>query len=262
MSSKDTFAEPRLTYANQFFPMISKAERDFIIQGCSLKKRLDGRDLLEHRQLFMETGFISQSYSCRVTCDSDVFVSVKVTVDQTDTPRVDCKGPMAQIVEQTLNGPHGGLDFEKLRIMPGVCWVITIDILCLNEQGNLIDVVFMAIRGALRSTKLSKIKVEEIDGNFDFDVLDQEEDLEMEQVPVSVTLCKIGTNLVADTTTMEELCASSQVTFMVNKNGYLCGMQKGKFGCMNPSVLVEMIKVKIIYADICGYWQGQAQKNG
>lgn len=44
---------------------------------------------------------------------------------------------------------------------------------------------------------------------------------------------------------MEELCSSSRLSVIVNSQGQLCGMQKDLNGCLDPSVLVDMVEVAL-----------------
>lgn len=109
----------------------------------------------------------------------------------------------------------------------------------------MLDAVFMATRAALGNTRIPKVKVEEIDGDYDFAVED-EETLELPgyiNVPICVTLNKVGNAVLVDASLLEEQCADANISVMVNKKGYLCGMRKRGDGCMDPSMLVGMIQV-------------------
>ena len=67
--------------------MQSIAEQDFILKGIDQNVRLDGRNRMDKRELYLETGLINQaSGSCRVKVvnGSEVLVGVKVQVGDMD----------------------------------------------------------------------------------------------------------------------------------------------------------------------------------
>eukprot|EP00842_Homolaphlyctis_polyrhiza_P000358 jgi/Hompol1/1322/HPOL_005558-RA len=301
--------------------VIGESERNYITAGVESGIRADGRGPEDSRQLFLETGVITQaSGSCRVTIDwgTDVLVGVKAqvgdiesgaetaTVDDlertgnasaantdeaaqvsidaasgtlgmpgldgsNDTQRqnagrivfsVECSpsakstlsskeiddmcNEYSQILNRTLNGPHGGIDLGSLCIIPGsTCWVISVDVLILDYGGNVMDTIFMAVRGALHNTRLPKVTVEQTDGHFEFDIADEEtEPLKgRENVPVALTLSKIGSGCIVDATPIEDLCSNARVTVFANRSNNVCGLQKSGKGSLDPSILADMIEV-------------------
>lgn len=126
--------------------------------------------------------------------------------------------------------------------------MLTIDVLVLELQGNLLDVILMCVRAALINTEIPKCKVESIDGIYDFDISD-DEIVGIEgaaDLGVGVTLSFIGGDLVIDTNLEEESCADASVCIIIGKTNNLpvvCGIQKLGNGSMNPSVLQEMLQV-------------------
>ncbi|CAG8494426.1 1528_t:CDS:2 [Paraglomus occultum] len=264
--------------------LISPAEREYIINGVDHNIRADGRGRLDYRQIVVETGLISQasgSARCRLGEGTDVLVGVKVEVGQVDMEgddevirerkskrgRVICNvecSPIAsqqfagrgaddfnneltQTLDRVLNGPQGGLNLEKLCIIPGAqCWVVNIDALILDYAGNLLDMVFITTRAALHNTKVPKTIITETEDGLEFDFSDDMEDAERiegwENVPTAVTLSKIGSRHVVDATPLEELTIDARLLVTVNKDGKICGVQKGGSGSIEPSLLNEMIQ--------------------
>ena len=47
-----------------------------------------------------------------------------------------------------------------------------------------------------------------------------------ENIPISLTVSRIGNGQVVDCNAMEELCTTARVTVLTNHKGKLCGMQK------------------------------------
>ncbi|KAJ9064330.1 hypothetical protein DSO57_1031899 [Entomophthora muscae] len=205
---------------------ISPSETDFIIKGIDADMRLDGRGRLDYRPIYIETGLLPHaSGSARVQLGDgiDVVVGIKAethqinpTSDNQDSGLifvdVECSpsssqsfegrgadslnAELAQILERILSGPQGGLDLQKLCIIPGkACWCIYIDALVLGMGGNLVDALSYATHAALAETKLPATVIEDVgQGNMEFE-LDADDSKSMnlpgyENVPVIVTLSK------------------------------------------------------------------------
>lgn len=263
--------------------MISKSEKDFIVKGIQQSCRQDGRRNLDCSDFDFEIGFIEQaSGSCRLQMNgTDVLVSVKNSVEdgsisadeQVDEEdgigslqkgKVSCHiaySPSAtikrnsglihsfsQYIEKTLNGPQGGLGLSQLVIIPGVHWLLYVDILILDDNGHILDTIFMAVKGALYNTRLPPVFVESTDGMYDFTIGDSEtECLPLrENIPISTTLSFIGNQLVLDTDTMEESLDAFSVSLLINKNGNVCGIQTFS-NCMDPSRITDMLQKAVEY---------------
>ncbi|CAG8433084.1 10713_t:CDS:2 [Diversispora eburnea] len=261
--------------------LISPSELDYIIRGVDDNLRADGRGRLDYREVILETGLISQangSARCRLSKGTDVLVGVKVEIgsieiDGTDEEvaaieakrgrivcNVECSpiasqqfagrgaddinNELTQLVDRVLNGPQGGLNLEKLCIIPGEeCWIVYIDALVLDYGGNILDIIFTTIRAALHNTRVPKTVIEE---DKEVEISDDVEEWERiegwELVPISVTLNKIGTRHIVDATVLEELATKAKLSVMVNKNSKICGIQKIGGGSIEHSLLNEMLQ--------------------
>ncbi|CAG8628128.1 1799_t:CDS:2 [Acaulospora colombiana] len=260
--------------------LISPSEIDYIIQGVDDNLRADGRGCLDYREVVIETGMISQangSARCRLGEGTDVLVGVKVEIGSIEIDgadeevaaikakrgRVVCNiecSPIAslqfagrgaddinneltQTVDRVLNGPQGGINLEKLCILPGEeCWVVYIDALVLDYAGSILDTIFMTIRAALFNTRVPKTTVENNEVEISGDVEEWERIEGWEQVPVSITLNKIGSRYVVDATPLEEFTTEAKLSVTVNKSGKVCGIQKSGGGSIEHSLLNEMIQ--------------------
>ncbi|KAH8555474.1 ribosomal protein S5 domain 2-type protein [Umbelopsis sp. PMI_123] len=257
-------------------PYLSQAERHYITEGVHSDLRADGRGRLDCRALVLETGIISQaSGSARVRLGdgTDILVGVKVEIDQVEPDannvgkivcNVECSpsasqqfeghgaddlnNELTQALQRILGGPQCGINFEKLCIIKGQqCWVVYIDAMILDYSGNVFDAIFMATKAALYNTRIPKTQIQDLgDGEFEFEVLDDVEDAErldgIENIPIGVTLNKIGTGHIIDATPLEELCTEAKLTIAVNKDGQICGIQKGAEGGIEPGLMSEMIQ--------------------
>ncbi|KAG0261877.1 Exosome complex component RRP42 [Mortierella polycephala] len=142
----------------------------------------------------------------------------------------------------------GGINLSKLCIIPGQqCWILYIDALVLDYGGNLMDAILMGTRAAIFDTQIPKTEVQDLgDGQFEFEVLDDAEDTDIvegrEDMPICVTLNKVGARHIVDASPLEELCTEAKLVVAVNRSGELCGLQKGNDGGIEPSLLLEMIQ--------------------
>ncbi|KAI1300538.1 Exosome complex component RRP42 [Mortierella claussenii] len=142
----------------------------------------------------------------------------------------------------------GGINLSKLCIIPGQqCWILFVDALVMDYGGNLMDAIFMGARAAIFDTQIPKTEVQDLgDGQFEFEVLDDAEDTDIvegrEDMPICVTLNKIGARHIVDASPLEELCTEAKLVVAVNRSGELCGLQKGQDGGIEPSLLLEMIQ--------------------
>ncbi|KAJ1339576.1 hypothetical protein BSLG_005823 [Batrachochytrium salamandrivorans] len=118
-----------------------------------------------------------------------------------------------QVLNRTLNGPHGGIDLQKLCIIPGsTCWVVSVDMLIMDYGGNVLDTVLMAVRDD---------ETEVLCGR--------------ENIPVALTLSRIGSGHIVDASPLEDMCSSSKITVFVNASGYIWSTKnwKGQFGAQH-----------------------------
>ncbi|KAI7898525.1 ribosomal protein S5 domain 2-type protein [Cokeromyces recurvatus] len=255
-------------------PLISPAEKSYIEQGVEDDCRADGRARFEYRHIVLESGLLSQasgSARCRLG-DSDVLVGVKVEIGEVDPTRpnqgrlvcnVECSPSASQqfegrgadeinntltlALDRVFSGPQSGLDLESLCIIPNQqCWIIYIDAMVMDAAGNLLDCIVMTTRAALHNTRIPKTQLIDLeDGDVEFEIVDDVEEAEplkgWQNLPVTITLYKIGQRYVIDPTSLEELCSQVTLTVGVNRLGQVCGIKKGGRGSLEPSLLNEMV---------------------
>lgn len=99
----------------------------------------------------------------------------------------------------------------------------------------------------MRSFRIPKIEVADGEIEVAEDPLDTTR-LDISQVPVSVTLCKIGSRFIVDASAEEELCVGVRLMVGVNKKGNVISTQMGghgfgqECGGVEPTALVEMLQ--------------------
>jgi exosome complex component RRP42 len=131
------------------------------------------------------------------------------------------------------------IDLDKLCIVEGkYVWTIYVDILVLDSGGNLFDIIILAAYTALCNTKIPNVEIipAETIEETEFDIIDDPAaatSLDVASVPVCITLSKMGTRYVVDTTLEEEACVDSKLLISVKRNGTICGMQKTGMGAID-----------------------------
>ncbi|MBW2989781.1 exosome complex protein Rrp42 [Candidatus Woesearchaeota archaeon] len=228
--------------------------------------RLDGRKPLEYRKpVKVEPGFTSTAEgSCKVTIgDTEVLAGVKMEVgtpypDRPGEGTIICgaellplsnpefeSGPpgiqaieLARIVDRGIRESKT-IDFKKLCIKEGEkVWLILIDVISLNDSGNLFDASALAAYGALQNAVFPK---------FDGEKADYKEKtnkkLELKNMPLSVTVCKIGNTFIVDPITEEEKAIDARLTVATLEDGTLCALQKGGEMPLSPEDISKMVGI-------------------
>ncbi|MEM5804571.1 MAG: RNA-binding protein, partial [Candidatus Aenigmatarchaeota archaeon] len=122
------------------------------------------------------------------------------------------------------------IDMEKLCIKPNEkVWAVHIDIHVLDHDGNLMDACGLAAIAALLTTRMPDYDIENEKIIKDTPV-EKRKRLPVKDVPVPVTVSKIGSSLVLDACLEEEEARDCQLTVTTTKNGELCAMQKAGVG--------------------------------
>jgi exosome complex component RRP42 len=217
-------------------------------------KRLDGRGIMETRELMVETGVIQKAEgSSRVKLgNTEVIAGAKVSLG-TPFPDTPDKGLLVVSAEVLpLASPYaepgppdestielarvadrgvresGMIDVTKLVLVPGKhVYAVFVDVSILNVDGNLFDAVSYSVVSALLTTKVPKYIVDE-----NGQPMKSEEivPLPIQTVPVSVTMARIGDVLVVDPSAEEEAVMESRITLVTDSNGNICAGQKGMPG--------------------------------
>jgi len=125
-----------------------------------------------------------------------------------------------------------------------------VDALVLDSTGNLFDAISIATRAALHTTEMPLVTVVEGVGSGDFELEldgDRVVPLPLIQVPVFVTLTRVGNVAIVDASLEEEQCSGCRVAFAVNKLGHICTTQKG-----NGVVTVHQFQQMMMDASVIG----------
>jgi len=231
-------------------------------------KRLDGRKPLDYRKpVKVEYGFTKTAEgSAKVTIgETEVLCGIKVEVgtpypDRQDEGTIICgaellplsnpefeSGPpgiqaveLARVVDRGIRESKT-IDFKKLCIKKGEkVWLILIDVITLNDAGNLFDASSLAAYAALQDFTFPKFDGEKVDYKEK-----TKEKLKLNNSPLSVTVCMIGKKFIVDPTTEEEKIIDARLTVATLEDGTLCAMQKGGDTPLTSEDISKMIDIGV-----------------
>jgi|SRR3989338_5352775 len=242
--------------------------RSHIIGLLNSNIRLDGRRLTDYRKpVEAEHDVIKTAEgSAKVRIgETEVMVGVKLEVgkpypDNPDegtiivgaellpmsNPEFELGPPGIQAIELARVVDRGireskALDFKKLCITAGEkVWLVVIDICPINDAGNLLDAASLAAITALKHTKFPAFDGEKIDYKTKTD-----KSLELEKVPIAVTVIKIGEKLIVDPDTEEEMVVDARLTVSSIEDGTLCALQKGGDFPLTTEDISKMLDIGI-----------------
>lgn len=234
-------------------------------------KRLDGRKVDEYRDIVVEDGVSENSASAvRVKFGkTEVFAGVHVALatPYPDSPdegtfmtsaelhpmaseEFDIGRPginaieLARVIDRGIR-ESGFIDFKKLCIEEGEkVWQVFVDIVALNDDGNLLDVAGLAALIALGRAKMPIYNKEEgkVDGYGD-DGMPLNEDV----LSFSMTFHKVGKKIVMDVGKDEEAISKFRLTVAIGADekgeARITAMQKGKEGTINDEDMENILKL-------------------
>lgn len=244
--------------------------KDAIAQLAAAQKRLDGRKLEEYRQpLVIETDISwTAEGSAKVQIgDTVIMAGVKLSIEKpyNDTPdeggiMINTEllplsspdyepGPpgikaveLARVVDRGIREAQA-IDLKKLCITPGEkAWFVTIDIISINDAGNLFDAAGLASLAALRSAHFPV--VDEKTGAIDYKQKTATS-LPLRKEPLPVTIYKINNSMLVDPTREEEETAQARLTVASDARGTISAMQKGGVEPLSVEEISSMIDLAI-----------------
>lgn len=227
--------------------------------------RYDGRKFGQIRPLKVELGVSRNAEgSAKVTLgETVVFAGVKMAVEKPydDTadrgnlmvnaeltplaspefesgPPSDWAIEISRVVDRTLREGKA-VDLKKLCITEGeAVWSLMVDIVPVNDAGNLIDAAAIAAVAALGDAKFPVLE----EGNK-VNYKNHAKSVKLDAKPVMVTVYKIAGKLVVDPDYEEEAGKEGRVSIGVLSDGTICAMQKGDDAPFTANEISESLKL-------------------
>lgn len=230
---------------------LSNCERVFLLKSIEAKKRLDGRQTYDYRNLKITFG---TDFGCCTVCLGKTRVLAQVSCEL--VPPKDARpteglvffnlelSPMASPSFQsnrhsellvTLNRQlerclrnSRCIDTESLCVISGEkVWQIRVDVHVLNHDGNLMDAASVAAISALSHFKRPEVAIQ----GRDVTVFSSEErdpvPLSVYHMPICVSFAffQQGTYLLVDPCEKEELVMDGLLVIAMNKHREICSIQ-------------------------------------
>ncbi|MBI2669337.1 exosome complex protein Rrp42 [Candidatus Woesearchaeota archaeon] len=226
--------------------------KETIAQLALQDKRLDGRGLTEYRTpIAIETNISKTAEgSVRVQIGQTIILAgLKMAIEKpyNDTPDeggiminaelVPLSGPqyepgppgkkaveLARVVDRGIREAKA-IDMKKLCLVQGEkAWFITIDLVTLNDAGNLLDAAGLAALAVLKEAVFPAY--EPHTGVIDYKTK-TDQHLPLIKEPLPVTVYKISGQLLVDLTSQEEDAFEARLTVASDEKGILSALQKG-----------------------------------
>ncbi len=256
--------------------------KETISQLAAEGKRMDGRSLTDYRQpITIETDISwTAEGSAKVQIgETVVMAGVKLSLEKpyNDTP--DEGGIMVNAELLPLSsteyepGPPGikaielarvtdrgireakAIDVKKLCLEPGEkAWFIVVDIITINDAGNLFDAAGLAALAALKVARFPTVDAET--GAIDYkNKTDQA--LPLLKEPLPVTVYKVNGKLLVDPTTEEENSNEARLTVASDEKNTISALQKGGEA---PLTIVEIGEIVELALEKARFLRGELNK--
>ncbi len=250
---------------------IPSLQREKIIEYLAEGKRFDGRAPEQYRDLKVEMG-VSKNAESSVKVSlgkTEVLVGVKLglAVPYPDSPdegtfMVSAEmHPMAsnhfemgrpginaiELSRVTDRGirESGLIDVKKLCIEEGEkVWQVFVDIVALNDDGNMFDAASLGAIIALGNAKMPIYNKKE--DKIDFELTKDSLPLNKEVLSFSMTFHKVGDKIVADVSDEEEVISDFRLTVAMGDNKgepRITAMQKGKEGVITDEDMETILNL-------------------
>ncbi len=242
---------------------MTKETREHIINYLKHNLRYDGRKNHEYRKISVEKELIKTAEgSARVKIgDTELIAGIKFEVGkpypdipeegtimvnaellpmsnpefESGPPRIEAI-ELARVVDRGIRESKA-IDTKKLCIKAGeLVWTIVIDLIPLNDDGNLFDAAALAAMIALKDAKFPTLEGEKIDYKKP-----TTKKLPLVAEPISVTVLKIGSSFIVDPLLQEEAVLDARLTVATLDDGTICALQKGGTSPLSVEEIEKMI---------------------
>lgn len=242
-----------------------------IMKALQADCRYDGRTRTQFRDIHIEYGVSNTADgSAKITVGkTEIICAASLTIgspfpDRPDEGALMVSAELLPIAHGSIEGGPPGVDaIEISRVIDrgiresgaidvkGLCikdgekvWVVNVDVIPLNHDGNIIDIGAMGAIAAIKDAVFPGLTQ---DHKADYKN-PSDKKIEMKLIPLSVTVCRIGNELFVDPTFAEEENVEARLTVTVLDNGNICSLQKGQEGGFSADQLKRAFDLAIATA--------------
>ncbi len=251
--------------------IIPNLQKEKIVEMLRKGKRLDGRGITDYRKIEIEKN-ISRNAEASVRVrmgKTEVLAGVKmeVTTPYPDSPdkgtfmttaelhpmaseQYDIGKPgiesieLGRIIDRGIR-ESGFIEFDKLCIEEGEkVWQVFLDIVAINDDGNLLDVAGLAALIALGSAKMPVYNKEE--NKIEHELTDIPLPLKKDALSFNMTLHKIDGIIVVDVNKEEEAISNTRLSIAIGEyegKTRITAMQKGKEGTLSEKDMENIFNI-------------------
>ncbi|XP_015787953.1 exosome complex exonuclease RRP42 [Tetranychus urticae] len=267
---------------------LSEGEKCYLIHGINDNFRIDGRSCWDRREIDLEINLLPscvgsaqiRSVNCSVIAGVkmslvppdpgrpgkgkiEFFADISANAD----PLFEGRGGQGIVVELVSFFEDSYKDCSLLDCLTVVegksVWCLSIDILILEigSKASLYDLCSIAVKAALYDTRLPKVYVNP--DTMDIEIPDDPFDimrLDISQIPVFVTVTRIGNSYIIDPTQEEEASSISSLLFSVNNCGTLLHSKKLGLGSLHCDPIKELIpKISVVALELHDFIEDQCK---
>ena len=132
---------------------------------------------------------------------------------------------LARVVDRGIRESKA-IDLKALCITPGEkAWFVTVDIVSINDAGNLLDTAGLAALAALKSARFPVVDMET--GAIDYKQKTNKH-LPLTKEPLPITVYQINGSLLVDPSQEEENAYEARLTVASDSDGTISAMQKAE----------------------------------
>eukprot|EP00030_Apusomonadida_sp_AF-17_P000484 a174750_146.p1 GENE.a174750_146~~a174750_146.p1 ORF type:complete len:309 (-),score=86.66 a174750_146:259-1161(-) len=138
---------------------------------------------------------------------------------------------------------HNVIDKKALVIAPGqAAWVLYIDAVCIDDDGNVFDAALLAVMAALRSTTLPAATVSP-SGEVQVEPTEPRSRLPLGAISLfPASFARLASHMIADPTAAELRLASGEVSLVVSLNGELLDVELGGAVAVEQTALAACVQ--------------------
>jgi exosome complex component RRP42 len=249
------------------YKIVDKITQKQIADNLQKNTRIDGRGLLDYREITTELGLIEKASGSALVSlgKTKILAGVKVETGEPypDKPEdgvltVNAEliplaspdfepGPpsedaieLARVVDRGLRESKA-VDMKKLCIVPGKkVFVVFVDLNVLDHSGNLFDTAALASILALMNAKTRDYTVSK---SGELKYKDSTIHLPLQNFPVEVTVAKIGEKMIVDASLEEEAVIDAQITIAIGKDNEICAVQKSLFDTLSQEEVHQALQI-------------------